>query len=103
MLRDAAAKANNKKTSKPKAKAAPAPPPSPWDRLKVGLVVTIPVMLFICAVAGRIYYLNTYYPEVLFPTKVRERRGRGRERRRGTGGRRERGEGGGVCPKGFHH
>lgn len=74
VLRDAA-KAN-KKSSK-KAKAAAPPPPSPWDRLKVGLVVTIPVMLFISAVAGRIYYLHTYYPEVLFPTKVRKERKKG--------------------------
>lgn len=51
-------------------------PASIWDTLSVGAVVTVPVLLFIGALFGRIYYLHNYYPELLFPTKERKDRRR---------------------------
>eukprot|EP00798_Chlamydomonas_sp_ICE-L_P023972 gene23972-9547_t len=36
------------------------------------IVVVLPILLFLAGIFGRIYYLHTYYPELLFPTKTRK-------------------------------
>mmetsp|Transcript_40280 Transcript_40280/g.89458 ORF Transcript_40280/g.89458 Transcript_40280/m.89458 type:complete len:170 (+) Transcript_40280:143-652(+) len=44
--------------------------------LSLAFIVTVPVILFVGAMAGRIYYLHTNYPELLWPTKERRDRRR---------------------------
>lgn len=46
------------------------------DPISTMLVALIPTMLFIGGAIARVWYLHTYYPELLYPTKTRKDRQR---------------------------